>query len=342
LVSIDPLEECKKRRKTEVDRYYWTVHLTLGLKDFFDTRNIGCTFVSSEPSFKIIGSDKEVKPDIVLQYNDGAYGILCDIKTSVPEYDFYLRERLKQLELYSNEVEGWDTPNKRVSDHSILLLCHAIDSDLVVEKIREWTKQGKLNISKKLCVVEWSIVGSLKFNGMRDVLLIKHKLGKTGCTILDDWFKKNIKLDVDQLFEKYETCRFVRKEPPVEYMMNELWSTIFPGIHERPEDFNVTIEEILKITHEYFTSWSGLQGEFSQIRPSWITKTMKAFCDIDIAEEIEDKPNTYKIFYGKKIRKDVSDYFVERLCRNTLKDVIKKPLKEAMEEAQRKLAEFDQ
>ena len=250
-------------------------------------------------------------------------------------------ERLKQLELYSNEIEGWDTPNKKVTNHSILLLCHAVDSDLVIEKFREWTKQGKLNISKKLCVAEWSTVGNLKYDGMRDVLLIKNKLGKTGCTELDGWFKKNIRLDVDLLFEKYETCRFVRKEPPVEYTMNELWSTIFPGIHEMPEDFTVTIEEILKITHEYFTSWSGLQGECSQVRYSWINKAMKAFCDIGLAEKIENNPNAYKIFYGKRIRKDVSDYLVERLCRNALKAIRKKPIKEAIEEANRKLAEFD-
>lgn len=340
MASIDPLEKCKRIRKIKVNRYYWTVHLTLGLKDFFENKNIGCKFVSVEPTLKKANSSGEINPDIILQYDDDKYGILCEIKTSVSEIDFYLQERLKQLESYSDEVEGWDTSNKKVLDHSILLLCHAMDSDRVVEKIREWTNQGKLNISKKLCVVEWSIVGSLKFY-TKDMILIKHKLGKTGCNALDDWFSKNIKLEVDQLIEKYETCRFVRKKPPVEYTMNELWTTIFPAIHEKPEDFTVTIEEILEITHEYFTSWSGLQGECSQVRIKWIKETMKAFCDIGLAEKIEENPNAYKIFYGKRIRKEVSDYFVERLCRNAQKEMRKKPILKAMEEAQRGLAEFD-
>jgi hypothetical protein len=283
LVSIDPLEKCKRRRKTLVDRYYWTALLTLGLKDFFDNRNIGCRFISAEPRFKKVDSNNEINPDIVLQYDDDNYGILCEIKTSVSEKDFYLLERLKQLESYSDEVEGWDTSNNRVLEHSILLLCNAIDSDRIVKKIREWTKQDKLNISKQLCVVEWSIMASLKFD-QKDVLLIKHKLGKTGCSELDNWFIKNIRLDADQLIEKYEKCRFVRKKPPVEYTMNQLWTCIFPAIHERTEDFNCNIKEILKMTYDYFIPWSGLQGEFSQVREKWIKETMIDFCNIGIAE----------------------------------------------------------
>jgi hypothetical protein len=37
----------------------------------------------------------------------------------------------------------------------------------------------------------------------------------------------------------------------------------------------------------------------------------------------------------------VSEYFVERLCQKDLKDMRKKPIQEAMEEAQRGLSEFD-
>ena len=338
--SLDALEECKRRRKTDVDRYYQTVLLTIGLKDFFDNGNFGCRFVSAEPRFKKIESNKEIFPDIVLQYNNDDYGILCEIKTSLPAIDFFLLEELKQLELYSSKVVGWDTPAKEVLDHDLVLLCHALDSDRIVERIKEWTSEGKLKVTKNLCVVEWSIVESLKFD-QKDVFLIRPRLGETRCTALNDHLRKNIKIDVDHLFAKYEKCKFVRKEPPLEYMMNQLWSSIFPAMNEITEDFACSIDEILKTTYEYFIPWSGLQGEYSQVRTRWIKKSMKAFCDIDVAKKIEDRPDSYTILYGKQIRKDVSEYFVEKLCRKILRESRKRPITEALEEAQRRLAEFD-
>jgi len=339
LASADTLEECKRKRQTEVDRYYQTVLLTIGLKDFLDNEDFGCRFVSAEPRFKEVESNKEIFPDIVLQYDNDNFGILCEIKTSLPAVDFFLLKGLKQLELYSGKVKGWDTPSKEVLDHSIVLFCHALDSDRIVEKVREWTNEGTLKISKNLCIVEWSVIESLKFD-QRDVFLIRHRLGETGCTVLDDKFRRNIRIEVDPLFTKYEKCRFVRKEPPLEYMMNQLWSCIFPAICEIIEDFTCNIDEILKIAYEYFIPWSGLEGEYSQVRKRWIRKAMKAFCDIGIAKKIEEDPDSYKIFYGKQIRKEVSEYFVEKLCRKMLKEARKRPLKEAHEEAQRRLSEF--
>jgi hypothetical protein len=339
MTSLTDQELCTRRHKTEVDRYYQTVLLTLGLKDRVDNGNFGCRFVSAEPLFKVIKSNKEVFPDIVLQYGNDNSGILFEVKTSLPEVDFYLLEDLKQLESYSNKLTGWETANKEVTDHSLVLLCHALDSDRVMQKITQWTKEGTLKVTENLCVVEWSIVESLKF-GERDVFLIRHKMGETGCETLDKQFRQNIKFEVDKIVTKYEKCRFVRKEPPIEYTMNQLWSCIFPALHEITEDFSCSIDEILDVAYAYYIPWSGLHGEYSQIRKTWIRKAMNAFCSIELAEKLEDTPDNFKVFYGKQIQKDVSDYFVERICRNMLEEARKKPIKDSLEEAQHMLAEF--
>jgi hypothetical protein len=58
------------------------VLLTIGLKELFEKESMNCRFVSAEPIFKIAESKKEISPDIVLQYDNNRYGILCEIKTS--------------------------------------------------------------------------------------------------------------------------------------------------------------------------------------------------------------------------------------------------------------------
>jgi hypothetical protein len=233
-------------------------------------------------------------------------------------------------------VEGWETPDKRVLDHSIVLLCHALDSDYVSEKITKWTGDGQLNISKKLCVVEWSVVQALKYD-QREVFLVRRKVGETGCAPLNARLNQSIRFEVDHLLKQYEKCRFTRKEPPIEYMMNELWSSIFPAMHERTEDFTCSTDDILKVTYDYFISWSGLQGEYSQIRKRWVEKAMKAFYEIGLARPVQ---NGYEISYGRRVEKNVSEYFVEKLCRMSLEASRKRPLEEALEEAQRKITEF--
>jgi hypothetical protein len=324
-----------------VDRYYQTVFLTIGLKDFFDKEKSTCRFVSAEPRFTEITSNKEVFPDVVLQHDNDTRGILCEIKTSLPEVDFFLLETLKQLELYSGQVEGWETSNKRVDDHSLILLCHALDSDRVAEKISQWVDEGKLKIAKKLCIAEWSIIESLKFD-QRDVIFVRHKSGETDCEWLNTKLHQNIKLGLEELITKYEKCRFTRKEPPLEYTMNQLWTCIFPALKEKTEDFTCTIDEILTIAYDYFIPWSGLRGEYSQVRKKWITKAINAFCEIDLAkqESTSNGDEEYKIYYGKRIQKDVSDYFVEGLCQKRIEEAGKLPTEETLEEAQRRLAEF--
>jgi hypothetical protein len=337
MTSLTAQEECTRCHKTEVDRYYQTVLLTIGLKDQVENGNFGCRFVSAEPLFRDINSNKEVFSDIVLQYDNDNLGILVEVKTSLPEVDFFLLEDLKQLESYSNKLTGWETPNKEVTDHSLVLLCHALDSDRVMQKITQWIKEGKLEVTENLCIVEWSIVESLKF-GARDVFLIRHKMGETWCEPIDKQFRQNIKFEVDKIVTKYEKCRFVRKEPPIEYIMNQLWSCIFPALHEITEDFTCNIDEILDVAYAYYIPWSGLHGEYSQIRRKWIRKAMSAFCSIELAEKLEDISDNFKVFYGKQIRKEVSDYFVEKMCRKILEEARKRPIKNSLEEAQRILA----
>ncbi|MGD0071594.1 MAG: hypothetical protein ABSB71_08560 [Candidatus Bathyarchaeia archaeon] len=339
MTSLTPQEECTRRHKTEVDRYYQTVLLTLGLKDFIDSGTLGCKFISAEPLFKEATSNKEVFPDIVLQYDNDNLGILFEVKTSLSEVDFFLLEDLKQLELYSNKLIGWETSSKEVTDHSLALLCHFLDSDRVQQKITQWITEGKFKITKNFSIIEWSIVESLKY-GPKDVFLIRLKMGETGCGLLDIKLRQNIKFEVDTIYTKYEKCRFVRKEPPVEYTMNQLWSCIFPALHEITEDFTCTIDEILEVAYAYYIPWSGLHGEYSQIRKKWIRKAMDAFCRIELAEKL-DIPDNFRVFYGKQIQKDVSEYFVERICRNILEEARRKPIKDTLEEAQRVLAEFD-
>lgn len=333
------LKKCKEERKAEVDKYYQTVLLTLGIKDYLDSKCRSCHFVSAEPRFFGIQSSDEVRPDMVLQYESNR-GALCEIKTSLPFPDGYLLSSLKQIEKYSQEVIGWDTPDRKVDDHDVILFCHAIDSDRVIERIRKWLNDNSLRISKKLCVCEWSMIASPKTG--KEVILVKQRFGDTSCSELDRVLTENILVDVETIGIKYEKCKFTRKEPPIEYVMQELWLNIFPEINARVEDFEISVDKILKIAYEYYIPWSNVENEYSQIRRRWIKKALDVLSEIGLAQSIANDPERFKIFRGKQIRRDILDYMIEAHCRLFISHLPRKLVLDEKAKQQTSLTEFKQ
>ncbi len=313
------LQKLKDERLVEYDRYYQTVLLTLGLKNYLETHARDCRFISAEPCFSN-SQGSEIRPDIVLQHN-GKKGILCEVKTSMPQKDEHLLATLKQLERYSQEVFGWETIDRTVDFHETLLLCHAFDYDRVSEKLSQWSKEGLLKISN-VVLCEWIMAPNPKT--AKEELMIRLREGRTSCEELNLLLKKNINVDIKQLIVEVEECKFTRKEPPVEYTMAQLWMHVFSEINRDPIDFEVPINKLLEIVYDYYISWSNIEGEFSQVRERWIKKAMQAFCNIGMATPVTEKPNTYKILTSKSIPKNVQEYVIERLCEKALDEKIPK------------------
>jgi len=338
LANESDFQKCKEARKAEIDKYYQTVLLTLGFKDLLEAKKGNCSFVSAEPRFFVENTRQELKPDMVLQY-EPSRGVLCETKTSLPFPDVYLLSSLDQIEKYSKEVTGWNTPDRRVANHDILFLCHSMDSDRVVGKIQEWLEDGTLKVTKKLSICEWSMIISPKTG--KDVILIRHRLGTTDCEELNQMLRANVVIDTQAISVKYEKCKFTRKEPPVEYLMQEFWVNVFSELNVKLEDFETSLTDILKIAYEYYIPWSNIEGEYSQVRQSWVSKALNAFAEIGLAEEISVNGSKYRILRTKKLPKDILDYFIEARCRLLTRQPQKTfTTDEQKAESQRSLEEF--
>ena len=333
----EALNICKENKKLEIDRYYQTVLLTLGFKDFLDRYAKECEFVSAEPRFSIDNREKEIKPDIVLQYGN-KNGVLCEIKTSFPFDEKQLLKSLKQLENYSQEAYGWETADRKVDEHDILLFCSIIDYDRVSPKIEDWMEKGELEITKNLCICEWGMFLYPKWG--REIILIRKRSGKTSCTELDTFLHKNIRIDVNALHTKYEKCKFTRKEPPIEYTMTQLWMDVFPSMDSKKEELETSVEEVLEIAYRFYIPWSNIKGEFSQIRHTWVKKVMEKYCEIGLAEKHPKTKGKYKILRDKKF-KNIQDHIIEKLCKETTREKTKSLLSEMEEDTgQKKIDSF--
>jgi len=337
-ISLSEIQqrELINSKNLEYERYYKTVTLTLGIKYHLDSTIYDCNFISAEPRLKLIDEENEINPDFILQYDDNKKGILGEIKTTIPiNEDYVLNNEFKQIEKYCKKVTGWNTITKNVESHDVLCFIYLTDSDRLVNLFKKFLSEDKVNIICNVCISEFSTVTSLKI-GEGDVLLLKHKYGTLGCKTLTEKLMENIKIRIDELQEKYEVCKFTRKEPPIEYMMDHLWMQIFPVYAEREkskeQDITVGINELLETIHTFYVSWTGLTDEHSQVRETWIKKSLEKFIEIELAEEIEDKPGHYKIFYGKQIPHNFRKYLIEKCSSHELEKIGRKTRKISKEQ----------
>ncbi len=170
---------------------------------------------------------------------------------------------------------------------------------------------GELELKRSLCITEWGLIQGMKFPAL-DKIIIKHVSGNVNCAELQKRIENGISFDIQKLAVEYSSCKFTRKEPPISYLMNEIWGEIFPTFSEGSEDFEVNLDQILEKAYEYYIPWSGLKGEMAQIRKRWVQNTLKKFCEIGLADKLDNEK--YKIYYGKDIEKNRLEYFFKRLC----------------------------
>lgn len=305
------IQECRDKNLVKYDAYYNTVIMSVGLKHIF-TDDEPCTFKINEPSMQT--STNCVTPDVIFQCDNDNKGIVCEIKTSLPDNEQYLLQDMKdQIEKYSDIQSGWKTKSKTINQYAILLLLHRNDSKTMDNHLKGWLKSGDIVTNKKICIAEWQHNRPLKIP-KRDEILISHRSGTTECDYFDQKLHDDIKLDEMRLTVDYEKQKFVKSDPPDLYIMTILYHNLFPPLANDRDEFMVTIDELMVELTEYYTSWSGLEGEQTQIRRRWVIRAMDKFSEIGMAQKHTEQPETYKIQWSKRLPKNVKEYLLDKMC----------------------------
>lgn len=306
------IKECRDAKQNEFDAYYQTVTISVGLKHLFASSE-PCVFKVNEPSMKT--SDNTVTPDAIFQCDNDTVGIVCEIKTALPSDEAILLKDMKeQLEKYSKIENGWKTPSTKIKTHSILLFIHRSDAKRLEKLLKKWIAEKKIDIKTNVCIADWQSIRQLKAKAS-DEILFSHRYGTTACNFFDRKLKDDVTINVDDLAVEYEERKFVKADPPDLYLMTMLFQDIFPrfSINEG-NTINMTIDQLMKYLTEYYTSWSGLEGEQSQIRRRWVIKIMDKFCSIKLAEKVVGKDHEYKVKWSSNTSKNRKEYLLDKLC----------------------------
>ena len=302
------INRCRKLHSAKYDDYYYTVLLSVGLKDAFSDDK-SCSFKVSEPTMHTAES-KEVHPDAIFQCDGDTKGVVCEIKSSLPQNrQLLLRDLKEQVGKYTKIEEGWMTDTGKIGEHSVLLLVRQAD----VKRARDLMHGdagGKSIPAEHFCLGSWD-PPKAGGPGAADVIRLGREEGSTGCKYLDSKLDAKIEMPLDKAPLGYEKRRFVKADPPDLYMLAMLYQNILPGLVGDDGHITVSIEDLNNRIAKYFTSWSGLPGEQSQTRPRWTKSALKTLRRIGMAKKLPD--GRYRINPLPR-KKSIRDFLLDRLC----------------------------
>ena len=304
-------DSCREAYRAGYDAYYSTVHVSVGLKDMFGDDG-PCTLKVNEPKMAR-ASSAPVCPDAIFQCDGDSKGIVCEIKSSIPDDDgLAIRDIGDQIDKYSEIETGWRTEDGRIAEHSILLLVNRDD----VKRLRRLLAGRRRPAAGarpgvKICLADWEQTVAPQPDA-EEIILVRHHWGSTGCQYVDERLENNIRISLDATIDRYENRKFVKADPPPLYMIVMLYHDIFPTIAVDGGDIEVSLEGLTDKLTQYYASWSGIENEQSQIRPRWVRRALDMLCKIGLAKELQGD-SRYRIKPALH-QKDLMKFIIGRLC----------------------------
>lgn len=316
---FEQIENIKKK----CERYLHCVFLTIGLKEFVETKSdLNLRFISSEKNMKDTTNNVVGTPDIVLQYRNVSEGILIELKCSVPiskiNFDYFLADALEQLQKYDKELIGWDTYSGMIDNHSIVLLIDYEDSRKTKTSILKAIDAENISFEHILTFWEWVLEPSVKF-GKKEVITIRNIDEKSIGNKLGDYLENNdIYIEIEKINKTYDLKKyvFIRQRPEhIYYIINILTTIIFPAIgYDEKGHLKASVDEIMNLAEKYLPKWLPDSGIKSQLKRSWVNEALEVMESIEFGKKIG---NTFEIQLPRE--KNIDNYVLEKLAEIDIK-----------------------
>jgi hypothetical protein len=343
-------EELVSKLKDEVDNYEQTVHATISFNHLIrwdETLNGDGGFIPGSYFYigrkmdtsadNSISPNNRVTPDIVLQC-DATYGIVGEVKKSLPMNREYWRKFVDQLIKYDDNLKGWHTADENLDKSDIVLLTHIELKNSVLDFLKQKNDDGDLKLHRKFAYIVF-----FKTSGRRDKISFETAYGDLSNSQIDAVFKRFIHVPLDSVLFCNKDVKLYDSEPPLPYMMDLLWNYIFPQYISQNEFmdaqgkkhlvFETEIDELKTKVREQFTyceNHDARQPDIPKIQ--WIRNAMEKFVSLKYAEKIDQSHTKYRVKYRKL------DSPLDIFCKEVIKGRVSK---KSSKSTQRTLEEYN-
>ena len=266
-----------------------------------------------------------VTPDIVLQ-DSSEYGIIGEVKKTLPQDKDYWKKTLKQIHKYDDNFKGWKTSDEMIKRCDLVCLTDYLLKSDVSEYLIQKKRDGEFSTTNN-----FSLISFIKSSGSEEKFSFERVCGKFSEERLNNLLKKGkpmpMPLEKVMQYNSNGAIKFYDSKPPLPYIMNILWQHIFPPIRtinqyvdeNGKKQFETNIQFLTQELHDKFTHTDNHDARQPKIPETiWVKEAMDEFVRLGYAEKRPDDKNTYII----KIR-NVKEPF-EKFCKEIVKGRSKK------------------
>jgi hypothetical protein len=271
----------------------------------------------TSPQNKIV-KNNEVKPDAVIQFTD-KFGLITEIKTSLPENSNYWRKDVDQIIKYDDRLKGWWTVDEYISDYNCVLLIEVNRSLEFKSFLFGLRDKGEITLSDAICGISF-----VRTPRLSEQIYFEPRWGTIKDQVLYKKLENGISIPIEKVKTYYGNIKFCDHEPEVEWLIAVMWNDVF--ITKKNEDIYDPATKRYLINVEVNALAHDLQNNFGCIairnipssnspnhpgevefpKISWVRKALDFLVTIKYAQKISD--DEYTIFY-RLIRKEIIEYF---------------------------------
>jgi hypothetical protein len=327
------------RTREDCDNYYNTVLAALALINVVrwdeagrkldpDSRfGIGRRMTTSDKN--PVSASTDITPDIVLQRKGN--GVVGEITNSLTEKDEHWTEKLKQVRKYDDALRGWWTKDENLPSHDIAFIVPQSRAVRVADILAKEKRARKGEIKFKRPA---AVIGFNRHSGAtKEYVDLMKFFGDLSDADLSERLRHGIPIPQDILLEVYGDRKFVDFEPPMAYVLQLMWDTVFPSyLGEFPVDaankgrtlLTVKVDRIAEdMQNNFGFKVEDARGTEVPAR-AWIKKALEHLVIFGMAARVDDK--TYQVQY-RSLRGDHLEYFGGLIFKNKGKlDLLAAPL----------------
>lgn len=316
-------ERARQDRRNEVEDYQQTVKALLAFAAFVvhdgteerpDAHfGLGRRMTCSE-SNAVAEAGDEITPDLVAQKSK-SFGVVVEAKKSLSRNQRFWHRHVEQLHKYDDQLTGWWTSDKRVPEHAAVLLIHQSRSRRFIRFLHDMLEEEPAVIGPRSLIVEFNHSAETA-----SYYFFRAEHGEIRSEELRPQLRDGVQIPLDKVLSTYPNLRYCDAEPPVELLLTDLWTDVFPAMAadaEKDEDlgaFRLRVS-VAAVTEELQKAYgsAALEGDRRSAefpRQTWIRKALDRLVTHRSALPPEGESDEYEVHY-RTVRGDVLDRMIK-------------------------------
>lgn len=285
----------------EIDNYEMSVLAVIGFLNFFRYDDRTKTMSSKSKIWQgrkmktsarnTVSPNTDVTPDLVVQVDD-KNGVVAEVKYSFPLDQALWMDDFNQLKAYDDDLSNWDTANKKIDNHEIVLLPEQSRAVAVKKFYEKLSEKGPF-LNKNFAIVEFN-----RADQGKAYLFFRLQHGDLKSSVeLNARLQNGVKVPIEALFCSYAKCKIYDSKPPMPYLLHLIWEAVVVSKASGDPKFShlrrngtirvdVSVDEIKQeLTQSYsFKPINSGNSLHSDISVTWIKEAIEILVSAGLAE----------------------------------------------------------